>query len=281
MMKQPNPPITKRSVAETYQHRPRVWIYSGMIVAILIGAFLYSVISMDLQFQQRDVWDLFVRMFRGLLQPNVDFLLGRGEFFSGENGVPYLIMQTFAIAFIGTTIASILGIPIAFLTARNVSGKVGSKIGEVLLILIRTFPEILMALILVRVTGFGAITGIVVIGIHSIGMVGKLFAESIENMDRGPLEALDAVGANTMQKIRYGILPQVLPEFMSIALYRLDINIRSATVLGVVSAGGIGANLIFATTYWNWGDLSSILIAIIIMITVVDTVSSRLRKKLI
>ena len=120
-----------------------------------------------------------------------------------------------------------------------------------------------------------------VISIHSIGMVGKLFAESIENMDRGPLEALDAVGANMIQKIRYGILPQVLPEFLSIGLYRLDINIRSATVLGVVSAGGIGTNLIFAVSGWNWNDLSAILISIIVMISVVDAISSSLRKKLV
>jgi phosphonate transport system permease protein len=175
-------PLPQRSVVETYQHRPKLWLYNGLIAALLIGAFLYSVISMNLSYAQRDVWQLFLAMFRGLLHPNMDFLLGQTEIYAGQFGVPYLIMQTFAIAFIGTAIASVLGIPIAFLTARNVAGKVGSKVGEILLVIIRTFPEILLALILVRVTGFGAITGITVISIHSIGMVGKLFA-SHENMD--------------------------------------------------------------------------------------------------
>ena len=280
-MKKHKQPLEKLSVSETYLRRPKKWIYTLLIFGVMVGAFLYSYISMGLSYDQRDVWSLFLRMFDGFLHPNVVFLFGRTAGYEGQFGVPYLIMQTFAIALIGTSIASILGIPIAFLTARNISGKVFSKVGEVVLVIIRTVPEILLALILVRVTGFGAITGIVVIGVHSVGMVGKLFAESIENMDRGPIEALDAVGANVLQKIRYGILPQVLPEFLSIALYRLDINIRSATVLGVVSAGGIGANLIFATAGWNWSDLSAIMISIIIMISVVDSISSRLRKKLV
>lgn len=269
------------SVADVYSKRPKKWIFTWTIIAIVLGTFIYSIISMKLSYDHRDVWQLFKSMFSGFLDPNIDFLIGRGEFYSGQYGIPYLIMQTFAIAFIGTTIASVFAIPIAFLTARNIAGKHFSKLGEVLLVIIRTFPEILLALILVRVTGFGPITGIMVISIHSIGMVGKLFAESIENMDRGPLEALDAVGANMIQKIRYGILPQVLPEFLSIGLYRLDINIRSATVLGVVSAGGIGTNLIFAVSGWNWNDLSAILISIIVMISVVDAISSSLRKKLV
>jgi phosphonate transport system permease protein len=100
-------------------------------------------------------------------------------------------------------------------------------------------------------------------------------------MDKAPLEALDAVGANIWVKIRYGIMPQVIAEFSSIALYRLDINVRSATVLGIIGAGGIGASLILASENWNWDILGTILLAIVFMVISVDIISSFLRNKLI
>jgi len=112
-------------------------------------------------------------------------------------------------------------------------------------------------------------------------MLGKLFSEAIDNMDKSPLEALDAVGANSWQKIRYGIIPQIVPDLSSIALYRLDINVRSATVLGIIGAGGLGASLILAAENWNWDILGTIMIAIIVMVLFVDAISSYLRGKLV
>ena len=149
------------------------------------------------------------------------------------------------------------------------------------MVLVRVFPEIILALIIVKGFGINPLTGVLAIGIHSIGMIGKLFAESIDNMDKAPLEALDAVGANIWVKIRYGIMPQVIAEFSSIALYRLDINVRSATVLGIIGAGGIGASLILASENWNWDILGTILLAIVVMVISVDIVSSYLRNKLV
>jgi len=138
-----------------------------------------------------------------------------------------------------------------------------------------------LALILVKGFGMNAVTGVLTIGLHSIGMLGKLFAEAIDNMDKSPLEALDAVGANAWQKIRYGIIPQVAADISSITLYRFDINVRSATVLGIVGAGGLGASLILAAENWNWDILGTILLAIVVMVLLVDVVSSRLRSKLV
>ncbi len=267
-------------IEKAFEGRPRRWMYTWILIACFLGLIIYSFVTLNIEFKDRNVWELFLKMAKGFANPNIDYLLGRGEF-AGKNGIPYLTMQTIAIAFVGTFISSILAIPFGFLAARNVMGKVGSKVGEFFLIIIRTFPEILVALILVRVSGIGAFTGTVTIAIHSIGMLGKLYAESIENMDSGPLEALDAVGGNKIQKVRFGILPQVFPEFISTALYRFDINVRTATVLGVVAAGGLGAPLIFSSSNWHWEDLSSIMIAIILMVIVVDLVSSTLRKKLI
>jgi phosphonate transport system permease protein len=116
-------------------------------------------------------------------------------------------------------------------------------------------------------------------------MLGKMFSESIDNMDIGPIEALDAVGANTYQKIRYGIIPQVIPEITSTTLYRFDINIRSASVLGVIGtlAGGFGALLLLAGSDPNnqWDTIATLLVVIVILVLFVDAVSSYLRKKLV
>jgi phosphonate transport system permease protein len=264
------------TVAIQLKRQPPKWIYNTLLTIVVFILVIYSfsgtVISAD---RLNNFWPSLRVMIKGFLNPNLKFLFGLDD-----ASIPYLTLQTLAIAFAGTLIAAIFALPIGFLSARNVTGK-ASKIGEIILIAIRTFPEIILALILIRIFGIGALTGTLTIGIHSVGMLGKLFAESIENMDRGPIEALDAVGANIWQKIRYGIFPQVLPDFLSITLYRFDINVRSATILGVVSAGGLGTPLIFATREWDWPTLSSILIAIIIMVVSVDIISSKLREKLV
>jgi phosphonate transport system permease protein len=256
--------------------KPKTWIYNLILYGAIIGTIIYSFIASEIVFKETNLLFALQTMVNGFLNPNLEFLFGLDT-----ASIPYLTLETISIAFVGTFIASILAIPFGFLTAKNVVGKNISKIGEFLLIIIRVFPEIALALILIRVIGIGATNGAITIGIHSIGMLGKLYAEAIENMDTGPLEALDAVGANTWQKIRYAIIPQVLPDFLSTALYRLDINVRSATVLGMVAAGGLGAPLIFASELWEWNSLSSILIAIVIMVMTVDFISSYLRSKLV
>ncbi len=265
-----------QSVTDRYNLRPKKWIYTLVLVVAVVAVVVYSFIASDIYIKDVDFAQQFYYLWRGFTHPNTDFL-----FDLTKGGVPYLTLETIAIAFSGTFLAAILAIPFGFLTAKNVVGKHWSKVGEVLLIIIRTFPEIVLALVLIRVVGMGATTGALTIGIHSIGMLAKLYAEAIENMDPGPIEALDAVGANVWQKIKYGILPQVIPDFLSVALYRFDINVRSATILGMVSAGGLGAPLIFASQAWNWSQMSSVLIAIVIMVIIVDAISSKLRSKLI
>lgn len=263
-------------IVDKFNNQPKKWVYNLILYGAILATIVYSFIASNIEFRNTNLFFAFQNMLDGFLNPNLDFLFGLDE-----ASIPYLTLETISIAFVGTFIAAILAVPFGFLTAKNVVGKNISKVGEFLLIIIRVFPEIALALILIRVIGIGATNGAITIGIHSIGMLGKLYAEAIENMDTGPLEALDAVGANTWQKIRYAILPQVLPDFLSTALYRLDINVRSATVLGMVAAGGLGAPLIFASELWEWNSLSSILIAIVFMVMTVDFISSYLRSKLV
>jgi phosphonate transport system permease protein len=186
-----------------------------------------------------------------------------------------------AIGFLGTALGAIIALPVSFLASRNIVGGPIARFGESILVLLRVFPEIILAIILVKGFGINALTGLLTIGIHSVGMLGKLFSETIDNMDRSSLEALDSVGANTWQKIRFGIIPQILPDISSITLYRLDINVRSATVLGIIGAGGLGAVLILSAENWNWDILGTVMIAIVLMVLVVDGISNYLRGKLV
>ena len=116
------------------------------------------------------------------------------------------------------------------------------------------------------------------LGLHSVGMLGKLFSEEVEQIDAGPTEALIAAGATRLQIVRFAVLPQVLPGFLSYILYRFEINLRSATILGVIGAGGIGTPLIFALSSRNWDRVGIILLGIIVMITLIDLISGAIRK---
>lgn len=161
-------------------------------------------------------------------------------------GIPYQIYETISIAFLGTMLGAILAVPLAFLSSRNITGRLYSTAGVLAVTMIRTFPVFILGLMFIRVTGPGPFAGVMTIGVTSIGMITKLYVESIEDIDKGVLEALDATGATTLQKIRYGILPQLSANFISNSIYRFEINVRNATILGIVGAGGIGFTLIAA-----------------------------------
>lgn len=261
-----------------------LWFYLlliGFILYLVIASFEGSGINV---YRLQQFTKNFSAMFRGFLNPDWEHFFGTGAIWEFSDSIIMASIVTVAIAFIGTSLSLLLAVPIGFMSARNITGKYTSKFGGILLVLIRTFPEIILALILLRVFGPNALTGVITIAIHSVGMIGKLFSESIENVDQGVIEALDAVGANWWQKIRYGVLPQVLPDFISITLYRFDINIRSSTVLGYILSIGLGLKLAFAQSSSEsskWGLVAAIMIAVIVMITVIDYISAKIREKLV
>lgn len=264
-----------------YGKQPKKWIINLIFVVAIVAALVFTFVGSSINWTRLanlsyTLGDMFNRIVR--IDWNLFFGTGIYDF---DQSIVYLVIQTFAIGFIGTFMGAILAIPFGFLAAENVVGKKMAKISEVILLIIRVFPEIILGIIIVKGFGMNALSGILTIGLHSIGMLGKLFSEAIDNMDKSPLEALDSVGANTWQKIRYGVIPNILPDLSSITLYRLDINVRSASILGLVSAGGIGSLLTIASTMWSWELLGTILIAIILMVMFVDFVSSRLRRKLV
>lgn len=192
------------------------------------------------------------------------------------------LLDTLAISVLGTFISAVVCIPFAFWAAVNMSKtKAISGSGKMLLSFIRTFPEIIMAILFVKTVGPTSFAGVLALGVHSIGMMGKLFADEIENIDRGPIEALTSTGASKLQILWYAVIPQVLPGFLSYTLYRFEINVRSATILGLIGAGGIGTPLSFALTARNWDRVGIILLGIIVMITMIDYISGTLRKKIV
>ena len=192
------------------------------------------------------------------------------------------MLETFFMAVIGTTIGGILAFPLSFLAAGNLLGGARwAAPGKTLLVAIRTFPEILLAIIFVAAAGPGPTAGIMAMGIHSIGFLGKIFGDIIEGIDPGPNEAIRATGGTALHVFLYSVVPQVLPEFASNLLYRFEINLRAATVLGLVGAGGIGLPLIQRIQFRRWQEVSMLLLVIVAVIIVVDTTSSLLRRRLV
>lgn len=264
---------------DAYRHRPLYWIYNLILFVVIFGILVYACIDVKLFGEINKTPSTIQSIFYGFTHPNWSYFFGYGTF-KFTDSVIYQIIETLAIAFIGTTISSILSIPFGFLASSKLVGGF-SKISELLLIFIRTIPELLFGLILIRVTGFGALTGVVILSIHSIGMIGKMYAEQLDAIDDQPLEALSACGASYLAKLKYGVVPQIIPNFLSVILYRFDLNVRTASILGVVGAGGIGYSLWVYSAFNTWELEAPLVYGIIIMIIGIDILSSYLRNKLV
>lgn len=197
-----------------------------------------------------------------------------------EKGIPYLILETISIAFLSTFIGACLAIPISFLSSTNIVPKPVAYIFRAITLLIRTIPSLIWALIWIRVTGPGAFCGVITQSICSIGMISKMNISAIENLDEGVLEALDACGANTFEKIRCGVIPQLSATFISTAIYRFDINLKDATILGIVGAGGIGFPLNDAIANARWNRVGAFLLVLIIMVIIIEWISTQIRASL-
>lgn len=191
------------------------------------------------------------------------------------------MVESLQMAWIGTLIGAVLSLPLGFFGAKNISSGVISTVIRQLLNAIRAFPELVLAILLVTMVGLGPIAGALAIGIHSIGTLGKLTAEVIEGIDPGPVEAARASGARPMQVQRWGVLPQVLPDTVAFWLYRFEINIRAAAVLGIVGAGGIGAVLQNTVLYRRWDKAGMAILIVIVVTILIDFISGAIRRRII
>jgi phosphonate transport system permease protein len=191
------------------------------------------------------------------------------------------LLDTLAMSIAGTVLAVLFSLPLALLAATNTSPHaVVYQSCRIVLSFLRSVPEIIMGIIFVAAVGFGALPGVLALGLHSVGMVGKFYAEAIEHVDPKPLEAARAAGASQFQVITHAVLPQVLPQLADITIYRWEYHFRASAVLGIVGAGGIGFELIAALRVIEYAQVSAILISILLCVIVVDSVGAWLRAKL-
>jgi phosphonate transport system permease protein len=187
-------------------------------------------------------------------------------------------IETVQIAIWGTLLAIVLAVPVCFFAARNISPNVAVfHATRQVLNVARGINEIILALIFVAAVGLGPFPGVLALALHGAGMLGKFFAESIEDIDQGPIEALRSTGAGPIQIIVFGVLPQVVTSWIAVSLYRFETNLRQATVLGMVGAGGIGFELVGSMKLFQYQDTATCILVIVVMVMAADYVSSRLR----
>lgn len=265
----------KLTAAEAYANRPRNWMIYTMIVLIIVALVGWS--SSSIQFNGLTVTGTEVAkgVLHGVFGPDMKLLFG-----TGETDVPYLLLQTIAIAVLGTLIGAILAIPFAFLAATNIMPKPIAYLFRLLILMIRTIPSLVWALMWIRVTGPGAACGVITQSVCSIGMISKMYITAIEDLDTHILESLDAMGCNAFEKIRYGVIPQLTASFISTTIYRFDINLKDATTLGIVGAGGIGASLVQCLNSRRWAMVGSFVWGLMILALVIEFISTRIRRKL-
>ena len=246
------------------------------VMLLLVGAFLvWSVVAVNFSpvaFAQGmpDLWNLVSRM----LPPDVSL--------AALSRVGWASLETLQMALVGTIMAALMSLPLAFLAARNISpNKVLYYASRAFVVFTRSIPDLIWALIFVAAVGLGPFPGTLAIAIHSIGMLGKLYAEAIEEIDVGQIEALRSTGAHGLQVLAFGVIPQVTPALVGLTLYRWDINIRNSIVLGLVGAGGIGYVLFTAMRLFQYQEVLTVLVFVFIIVMIVEQSSSYIRERII
>ncbi len=246
----------------------RIWLHGGAVAAAIAVCFW-----------QTGLFDA-ARLAEGI--PAIGVLMGEmypPNFASVQKWI-MPVVDTLAMSIAGTALAVILSVPLAFLAAENTAPNATVYRGaRVVLNTLRAIPELIMGIVFVAAVGFGALPGVLALGLHSVGMVGKFFAESIEHAHPAPVEAARAAGGTPIQVVTHGVLPQVLPQFMDVAMYRWEYNFRASTVMGMVGAGGIGLELMGSLRIMQYNEVLAILLVILGMVTLVDALSGLLRRK--
>ena len=263
------------TIEEAYEARPRLWWVYTLIVLIVASLLTWSGTAVKFGGFATKGIEVAKGVGNGLLHPDTNLL-----FNLTTEGVPYQLFQTVAIAVLGTLIGGLLAVPFSFLASDKIVPKGVAFITCAVILIIRTIPSLVWALVWIRVTGPNAFCGVVTQSVCSIGMISKMYITAIEDIDVRILESLDASGCTAFQKIRYGILPQIIPNFISTVIYRFDINVKDATTLGIVGAGGIGAALIQCINSSRWSMVGAYLCGMVVLMLFIEFFSTRIRSKL-
>lgn len=253
---------------QRYDARTRILRFAALLIVIPVVIYSWQLLGVNYGYvatSTQAVGDLLSRMY----PPNYGY--------TGEIVAP--MIETVNIALLGTGVSAVLSIPIAYLAASNTSpNRLTYAVGRLIITVTRTVSTIIWAIVFVILFGPGAFAGVLAVAIRSIGFIGKLLSEAIEEIDQGQVRALESAGANSGQQLIYGVAPQVMPLFVGITTHRWDINIRSSTVLGFVGAGGIGLELTALMDFYEWRSVSVILLAILLTVIASEFVSAKVRK---
>lgn len=190
-------------------------------------------------------------------------------------------LETVAMGVWGTLLSAIIAIPLSVLASSNICPTWIVFPVRRLLDAMRAINEVVFALIFVVAVGLGPFAGVLALFVHTAGILAKLFSEAIESIEAGPVEGIRATGASKLQEIVFGVIPQVVPLWTSFTLYRFESNVRSAAVLGIVGAGGIGVSLYQSFRAFEYQEVCAIMIILIVTVAIIDTVSAKLRQRLV
>lgn len=256
----PRPSLAKRA---------RTWLLWLIIVALLVWSWgpteMHKVGSLFTD------WRNMTEFASGFLRPN----------FQEWQAYGWEMVETVQIAVWGTALAVFFGVPFAILASANVSPQWIVQPVRRLMDAFRAINEIVFALLFVVAVGLGPVAGVLALAIHNIGIVAKLFSEAVEAIDPRPVEGIRATGASRLQEVIFGVVPQVMPLWSSYTLYRFETNVRSATVLGIVGAGGIGHSLYENVRSFQYSETAAIIIIVVLTVMLIDMISSRIRKLLV
>jgi phosphonate transport system permease protein len=251
------------------QRLARFTVYFTLVAAIVLSARTVEIIPEFLYDAPQQMQDLLQRMWP----------IAWSHY---PKGVHEALMETIHIATVGTILAIVMALPVGLCAANNVvPSRVVNYLAKLVLVSSRSVNSLVWALLFVAVFGPGALAGTLAISFRSIGFVGKLFGEALEESNRGSIEALEATGAPWASRLLWGYWPQVKPAFWSIALFRWDINVRESAVLGLVGAGGIGMALDTALNLFQWDRVAMVLFSIFSVVVIAEIVVTQIRKRII
>jgi phosphonate transport system permease protein len=256
----PRHPLTRRLTG---------WLLWFVIVAVL--AFAWTPAEMYRAADLIHDWRNMAEFGRAFLRPN----------FHDWDSYLADMVATLEIAAWGTALAVLFGVPFSILSAANVCPAWIVQPVRRLMDACRAINEIVFALMFVVAVGLGPFAGVMALAVHNLGVFAKLFSEAVESIDPRPVEGIRATGAGRLQEVIYGVIPQVAPLWSSLTLYRLETNVRSATTLGIVGAGGIGQTLYESIRSFHYGETAAQVIVVVATVMAIDLLSARLRKALV
>lgn len=275
---------TARSGRRPIKPRPSLAVPIGLVAfAIITWASLSEQFGIGL-----DIGDLIEDFTRGgiiLWNPDMESAARRGLLIPNFAFFPRVIdplLETLKMAIIASAIGCAVALPVAFWVSRvTAPNRVALFLGRTVLSVVRAIPDILYALVFVAAVGIGPLAGIAALFFFNVGVVAKLLSETVDGVDVGPIEAVRAGGANRTQTVRWAVLPQVMPNYVAYSLYTFELNIRASAVIGIVGAGGIGNLLLAQYRFFNWSNVSVIILLLFVMVMVIEFISIGLRRRLV